>query len=387
MRTVSAAGQPSLVGQLVRAAPESPVSRGARTVALVVPGSLDTPTGGYAYDRRLATELAARGWTVDIVRLDDGFPFPVPDALRRADQALAALPDGALALCDGLAFGAMPAAARAHRDRLTLVALVHHPLALETGLDAATAATLADSERDALACARAVVVTSPNTARLLAGYDVAADRITVALPGTERAVPAAGTRSADATQPVHLLAVASLVPRKGHALLLDALTRLRDLPWRLTCVGSLALDPPTAQAIRATVSARGLDERITFVGAVPSGELARFYDAADVFVMPTFYEGYGMAVAEAVAHGLPVVGSRTGGIPDLVDERSGILLPPGALDPLTTALDRVIRDDAWRATLASGAAARAATLPTWSDTAAAVERALLAAIRHGELQR
>ncbi len=366
---------------------EPPAPRGARTVALVVPGSLDTPTGGYAYDRRLAAELAARGWTVDVVRLDDGFPFPDPAALDHAGQALAALPDGTLALCDGLAFGAMPAVARAHRDRLTLVALVHHPLALETGLDETTAAKLAASERDALASARAVVVTSPNTARLLAGYGVAADRITVALPGTEPAAPAAATRAAEATGPVHLLAVASLVPRKGHALLLDALTRLRDLPWRLTCVGSLDLDPATAQALRATVRERGLDARITFVGAVPGAELARFYAAADVFVMPTFYEGYGMAVADAVAHGLPVVGSRTGGIPDVVDERSGVLLPPGALDPLTTALDRVIRDDAWRATLAAGAAARATTLPSWPDTAAAVERALLASVRHGELQR
>lgn len=378
---------PSLVGQLFRAAPELSASRGARTVAVVVPGSLDTPTGGYAYDRRLVAELEARGWTVDVLQLADGFPRPDAAALANADRSLAALPDGTLALCDGLAFGAMPLVARAHRDRLTLVALVHHPLALETGLDDATAATLADSERDALACARGVVVTSLATARLLAGYGVSADRITVALPGTERTVPAAGSRFPDATRPVHLLAVASLVPRKGHARLLDALTRLRDLPWRLTCVGSLDLDPATVQAIRATVRERGLDGRITFVGAVPSGEIARFYDAADVFVMPTFYEGYGMAVAEAVAHGLPVVASRTGGIPDLVDERSGVLLPPGALDPLTTALDRVIRDDAWRATLAAGAAARAATLPTWPDTAAAVERALLESVRHGELQR
>lgn len=366
---------------------EPPASRGARRVALVVPGSLDTPTGGYAYDRRLVAELEAREWQVDVLRLADGFPFPGGGALVDASRQLAALPDGTLALCDGLAFGAMPAAARAHRDRLALVALVHHPLALETGLDPATAAALAASEREALACARGVVVTSPATARLLADYGVAADRITVAVPGTERAVPAAGGRSTDATRPVHLLAVASLVPRKGHALLLDALTHLRNLPWRLTCVGSLDLDPATAEAIRALARERGLDDRITFVGAVPGSDLGRFYDAADVFVMPTFYEGYGMAVAGAVAYGLPVVASRTGGIPDLVDDRSGVLVPPGALEPLTTALDRVIRDDAWRTTLAAGAGARAATLPTWQDTAAAVERALLASVRHGELQR
>jgi len=187
--------------------------------------------------------------------------------------------------------------------------------------------------------------------------------------------------------PVQLLSVASLVPRKGHALLLDALHRLRDLPWQLTCVGSLDLDPPTAQAIRAAAHERGLDARISFVGAVPSADLARFYDAADVFVMPTLYEGYGLAVAEAVARGLPVIATRTGGIPDLVDEHSGVIVPPGAVDPLTTALDRVIRDDAWRSRLAAGAWARAATLPTWPETGAAVERALLAAETRGKLQR
>ena len=368
-------------------AAEPPASRGTRTVAFVVPGSLDTPTGGYAYDRRVIAELEARGWRVDVLRLEDGFPFPGPEALADAARQLAALPQGALALCDGLAFGAMPTVARTHRDRLTLVALVHHPLALETGLDPATAAALTASEREALAVTRGVVVTSPATARLLAGYGVAADRITVALPGTEQPRPAAGTRTADQQAPVHLLSVASLVPRKGHALLLDALHRLRDLPWQLTCVGSLDLDPPTARAIRAAAHERGLDARIAFVGAVPGADLARFYDAADVFVMPTLYEGYGLAVAEAVARGLPVIGSRTGGIPDLVDEHSGVIVPPGALDPLTTALDRVIRDDAWRLHLAAGAWARAAALPTWPGTAAAVERALLAAQTNGDLQR
>ena len=366
---------------------QPPASRGTRTVAFVVPGSLDTPTGGYAYDRRVIAELETRGWRVDVLRLENGFPFPGDEALADAARQFAALPEGALALCDGLAFGAMPAVARAHGDRLALVALVHHPLALETGLDRATAAALTASEREALAVARGVVVTSPATARLLAGYGVTAERITVAVPGTERPRPAAGTRSADQQAPVHLLSVASLVPRKGHALLLDALHRLRGLKWQLTCVGSLELDPTTAHAIRATARERGLDARITFVGAVPSDDLHRFYDAADVFVMPTLYEGYGLAVAEAVARGLPVIGSRTGGIPDLLDEHSGVLVPPGDADALATALDRVIRDDTWRVHLAAGAWARAATLPTWPETAAAVEGALLRAQTDGELQR
>ncbi len=275
----------------------------------------------------------------------------------------------------------MPGVARAHRDRLTLVALVHHPLALETGLDPATAAALAASEREALAVTRGVVVTSPATARLLAGYGVAADRITVALPGTDAGPgrqPAPAPRIEQA--PVHLLSVASLVPRKGHALLLDALTRLRDLPWQLTCVGSLDLDPPTAQAIRATAHERGLDARITFVGAVPSADLARFYDAADVFVMPTLYEGYGMAVAEAVARGLPVVAiahrrhSRSRG--RALGRARAARRPRPAHH---RARPRRSATTPGAAASPPGRAARAATLPTWPETAVAVERALLAA--------
>ena len=108
---------------------------------------------------------------------------------------------------------------------------------------------------------------------------------------------------------------------------------------------------------------------MTFAGAVQGADLDVHYDRADVFVLPTFYEGYGMAVAEAVARGLPVVCSRTGALPDLVDARSGVLVPPGDVDALAEALAAVIGDDALRARLAAGAVARAATLPTWPDTA------------------
>ena len=145
----------------------------------------------------------------------------------------------------------MPDAAVRHGSRLCLVALVHHPLALETGLAPAAAAALAASERTALAATRGVVVTSPATAAGLADYGVSRDRIAVVEPGIDRAARSRGTRAADATADVELLCVASLVPRKGHLLLLEALARLRHLPWRLTCVGSPELDPDAAARVHA----------------------------------------------------------------------------------------------------------------------------------------
>jgi glycosyltransferase involved in cell wall biosynthesis len=350
---------------------------GARRLSFVVPGALDTPTGGYAYDRQIIAGLRERGWRVDVHELDGGYPIPDPAAVARADALVASLADDTLAVCDGLAFGALPETAAREAARLRLVALVHHPLALETGLDPAAAAALRVSERSALQAARAVIVTSGATAAILADFDVPAHRVTVVEPGTASAPLARGSRRASAGADVHLLCVASLVPRKGHQLLVDALYALRARPWRLTCVGSLTLHPETAAGIRALAAARGLGARIRFTGAAHGEALAAAYDAADVFVLPSWYEGYGMAVAEAVASGLPVVATRTGAAGDLVDHRSGILVEPGDLDALTAALDRVIGDEACRAALAAGAAARAAALPTWPQAAARFETALL----------
>jgi len=353
------------------------MSDGARRVSFVVPGALDTPTGGYAYDRHVIDGLRDRGWHVKVHELDGGYPFPDAGAVARADALLASLAEGTLVVCDGLAFGALPEAAARQAARLRLVALVHHPLALETGLDPAAAAALRASERSALQAARAVIVTSRATAATMKDFGVPTGVVTVVEPGTASAPPARGSRLAMPGADVHVLCVASLVPRKGHLLLIEALHAVRTLHWRLTCVGSLTLHPETAAGICALAAARGLGARIRFTGAAHGDALAAAYDAADVFVLPSWYEGYGMAVAEAVARGLPVVATRTGAAGDLVDQRSGILVEPGDLDALTAALDRVIGDDACRTSLAAGAAARAAALPAWPQAAARFEAALL----------
>jgi glycosyltransferase involved in cell wall biosynthesis len=358
----------------------------SRTLALLVPGSLDTPTGGYAYDKRMVHELRGRGWQVDVLVVEGGFPFPTADALQRADAALAALPDGAVALCDGLAFGVMPDAAERHAERLRLVALVHHPLALETGLAPEVAGALRESERRALAATRGVVVTSRATVARVVDLGVAGARIAPVEPGIDPAAPAAGTRRLDPTAPVELLCVASVVPRKAYDLLLTALARLHDLPWHLTCVGSLDMDRDYAARVQARAAAPDLAGRVTFTGSAMGAELERAYHRADVFVLPSHYEGYGLAVAEAVARGLPVVCSDTGAGAELVGPDSGAVVHPGDLEGLTAALARVIGDDRHRAALAAGATARAATLRSWPEAATALEAALLRA-RDGDLQR
>ena len=353
-----------------------------RSLVLIVPGQLDTLTGGYGYDRRMVEELCARGWRVAVRELGGEFPNPSAGALDRAGRLLSSLPDRSLVVIDGLAFGAMPDQAAREAGRLRLVALVHHPLAVETGLDRSTAARLESSERRALLTARLVIVTSRATVVNLSRYGVSLDRIAVVEPGTDRGPVSRGSGGASA----HLLCVAAIVPRKGHDVLLHALAAIPERNWRLTCVGSVERDRPTVVRLRQVIEEHGLGDRVALVGERDAVGVAEAYDSADVFVLPTLHEGYGMAVAEALARGLPVISTPTGAIADLVASAggsqdrdahaAGILVPPGDVGALVAALRQVIGSAQIRDALAAGARRVRDRLPTWDDQSARMAEVL-----------
>jgi glycosyltransferase involved in cell wall biosynthesis len=337
----------------------------AASVHLLVPGPLEQRTGGYIYDRRIVLGLHDLGIAVAVHELSGCFPL-IDDAARRSTGAvLAALPPGGLPLIDGLAFPAV--AEQLDRLQQPFVALVHHPLALETGLSAAQAGQLAAAERRVLAAAARVIVTSPGTRADLAGYDVDPARVGVVLPGTEPAPLARGSGGAE----LALLCVASLTARKGHLVLLEALAALADLPWRLTCIGSPERDPATAAAIAASIEAHGLAARVALVGEQDEAALQPWYDAADAFVLASHHEGYGMVLAEALARGLPIVSTSAGAIPQTVPAAAGILVPPGDPPALAAALRRLIGEPELRRKLAAGAQAARAGLPDWRAAAQA----------------
>ena len=341
-----------------------------------IPGDLATPTGGYAYDRRMIAELRELGWRPEVLNLGEGFPFPSALTLAGANASLADVPKGRPIVIDGLAFGVMPEAAESLRATHPLIALVHHPLALETGMAPDQAAALRASERKALACARAVIANSAATARALeTDYGVPPERITIAPPGTDRAP---FVRPNTTSTLVALLAVGAVVPRKGYDLLIEALSGLLDLPWRLTIVGDCRRDPVTAARLTADIVRQRLEPRVKIEDAVMPERLSQLYNASDLFVLPSRYEGFGMAYAEAIAHGLPVIGTTAGAIPDTVPATAGVLIPPDDVAALAAALRRLIENPEERAQFAAGAAAAAAHLPTWHDSArlfsAAMER-------------
>ncbi len=355
-------------------------------LALLVPGDLETQTGGYIYDRRVVEGLAHLGWQVRVHSLDSSFPLPTAAALTHARSVLAGIPDGCIVVIDGLALGGLSTLLEPEATRLRLVALIHHPVAMETGLDADTARILRDMERASLRFMRRVVVTSPWTSRKLGDSGVATDRIRVVVPGVDVVSGRTGQQEAR-TNPLNrdeagvpslnLLSVATLTPRKGHDVLFDALAELGDKPWHLYCAGSMTRDPGTADRLRRQIDRLGLGLRISLLGEVDRSELDRLYACSDLFVLASHLEGYGMALAEAIACGLPVVSTLAGAIPETVPGNAGVLVPPGDVRVLAEALAKLMDDPDALGRLASNALAARNQLPTWSHAsglfAAAIE--------------
>jgi glycosyltransferase involved in cell wall biosynthesis len=334
-----------------------------RHLAFAIPGDIETPTGGYAYDRRIIAGLRKLKWKVDVVALGNGFPFPEMDVRNGAMQKLNALRVAGPVVVDGLALGALPGA-KFLRGSHRLVALVHHPLALESALAPDISAELRATERTALSGARHVIVTSPSTARLVVSdYGIPEARISVVVPGTDRALPAARKH-----RTVAILSVGAMVPRKGHDLLVSALATLKDFNWSLTIAGP-PRDEYTVAHIAEEIDRFELHDRVIVAGAVSDDRLEALYNEADVFALASLFEGYGMAYAEAIAHGLPIVGTTAGAIPDTVPSEAGILVPPGDISALADALRIMISDRVRREQYAVAAQNVASALPTWDDAA------------------
>jgi glycosyltransferase involved in cell wall biosynthesis len=330
-----------------------------------VPGDLSTPTGGYEYARQLLRRLPG----LRCLPLPGGFPFPDQAGLTETAARLTTVPADTALLIDGLALGALPEWVL-DQIRAPIVALVHHPLCQETGLSDAARDALRLSERAALARAVRVVTTSRNTAALLqTTFAVPDARITIAEPGTAPAPQA--PRIGD---PPHLLSVGAVVPRKGYEVLVRALSGLTDLPWRLTIAGALDRHAATATTLRTLCAA--LPGRISLIGAVPDAGLSALYAEADIYVSAALYEGYGMAVATAMAHGLPIVAATGGALAETIPPGASCPCLPGDPASLRGALRQMLRDRTMQDDCAAASRIAGQHLPDWAQTASRVWNAV-----------
>lgn len=349
-------------------------------VHFIVPAGIDDPgrpSGGNTYDRRIACGLAAAGWTVHLHEVSGSWPWPDARSLGALAAAVGGIPHGALVLLDGLVASPAPEVLSAEAGRLRLVVLVHMPLG-QGGTD-----DRAREREGAVLSAAASVITTSAWARgvLSTLYALPRERLHVAEPGVDAAELAPGTEAAGA-----LLAVAAVSPGKGHDVLLHALAALADLRWHCQCVGSLDRDPAFVERLRRRVLDSGMDGRVRFSGPQSEADLARSYAAADVLVLPSRAETYGMVVAEALARGLPVVAAEVGGVPEALGHgadgaRPGLLVPPGDPAALRDALRDWLEDAALRRRLRAAARERRASLADWSTTTSAVAEVLQGAAR------
>jgi glycosyltransferase involved in cell wall biosynthesis len=349
-------------------------------VHVVVPDGIDDParpSGGNTYDRRVCDGLAALGWRVHVHGVPGSWPQPDASSFAALAAALAGIPDGALVLVDGLVASPSPEVLVPEAGRLRLVALVHMPLGGGATDDGARR-----REHAVLTSASSVVTTSAWTRRvLLRLYSLPDGRVHVAAPGADAAELARGTAAGGA-----LLSVAAVVPGKGHDVLLDALAMLAGLRWRCLCVGSVERDRAFAESLRRRAADIGMDGRVRFAGPQIGADLARSYGAADVLVLASRAETYGMVVTEALARGLPVIAAEVGGIPEALGFgadgfRPGLLVPPDDPAALRDALRRWLEDADLRRRLRRAARRRRASLSGWATTTAVVADVLAGAAR------
>jgi glycosyltransferase involved in cell wall biosynthesis len=355
----------------------------------------DTPTGGTVYDQNLVTELRALGIAVRLHRLAG--PWPETDASTQANLARALRAQPAC-LVDGILAGASPevvAAAVESGHAVTLV--VHLPISDELGLDPARRERYAALEGQAVRAASGVVCPSHWCAAELRQRYGRSD-LGVAIPGVTPAPVAPGSQHSGGAP--RLLTLASLTPTKDQLTLVRAFARLKDLAWSADLVGFDVADPGYAARVRYEVAEAGLQDRIRVTGALTGSALDQRWDVADLLVLPSRVETFGLVVTEALARGIPaIVSAGTGAVEALqqgatlptdvvpgtagptdavpgtagpTDAMPGTAVPPGDPTALAAVLRRWLTEPTLRRTWQQSALARRGNLPGWQRTAEAV---------------
>lgn len=344
-----------------------------RSMHFVMPGGVDdpaAPSGGNAYDRRVSLDLPGFGWQVHKHAVAGEWPRPGASARAELASVLRGLPDDTVVLMDGLVACGVPEIVVPEAERLRIVVLVHLPLGDETGLEPVLAAELDAKERAVLRAVPAVVATSDwAVRRLVSHHGLAPDRVHVAAPGADIAPLASGTDGLS-----RLLCVAAVTPRKGQHRLVEALAAVRDLPWSCVCVGGLGQDPEYVADLRSLIAKYGLEHRLHLAGPQAGAELDASYAAADLMVLTSYAETYGMAVTEALARGIPVLATDVGGLPEAVGRAPdggvpGILVPPEDPAALAAELRGWFGEADVRRRLKAAARGRRAALDGWATTA------------------
>lgn len=330
-------------------------------LALITAAPFETVTGASFYHRRLLAAWRDMGGDADIVALDGP---AAPDLASRFGH-------GEMIIVEGAAFESAEAVIPALQVR-GAVALVHHPTALEPGTPEPRRRRLKSLELAVLpGFGRVVAASEPIADRLSSEFGVIRERLHVLVPGTDQQPRRAiDPNRPDGTQ-CTILSLGTLSYRKGHDILLRALATLADLDWRLILAGE-PRDPAYAAELDTLVTTLGIAARVDRRGALEGEALERAWADAELFALATRFEGFGMAIAEAMARGLPVAITDGGAAGSLVPPAAGVVAPVDDATQLAKAMRRLIFSPSLRADMGGHAWTHARSLPGWPDQARAL---------------
>lgn len=335
-------------------------------IRFIIPGDINTPSGGYRYDRTILEEWRALNVAFDLVSLSGSYPIPSDNDKALAFSVMDECDDADVTIIDGLAGGGFPELMELLSKKAPCISLLHHPLSLENGISQADAQLLEASERGGLNFTKAVITTSPATSKTVAElFAIDNNVIHTVEPGVTRAKPIEFRTE----PPLSILSVGSITQRKGHDVLINALALIKNAPWQLTIVGPQHFNPAHFRELTDLCQELGVSNRVTFLDDLSDNALSHEYAKADIFALASRYEGYGMAYAEAIVRGIPVVGTTAGAIPDTVPQEAGILTAADDVAAFSNALSSMLNDTPLRQKKHLGALAAEPNFPTWSGSA------------------
>jgi len=299
------------------------------------PGNINSLTGAHIFTKRLTDGLKKNGHHVVIHQLTNDFPFPSDNSLQETQNILNLIPPSEIIIFDNLISTAIPGLLKEMDNKERLVCLFHLPLSIYPGFSAYQREILTASEDETLSYTHNILAVGPFVENFLINHGVDKKRIILTFPG----VDVFPQKKIYPTKPRKLISVANFIRSKGHVPLVKALTALKNINWILDCYGDLDQDRQYLADLQAMIRRSDLQKKIFIHGTISGKALSEAYLNADLFIHPSEFETYGIAITEALAHGIPVVSSTGGGTLSTVPATMGKFFKPDDVYGLVTLLE------------------------------------------------
>lgn len=347
----------------------------------LIPGDINTLTGGYIYNKRMVNGLLNKGHQVEVHSLMNDFPFPSPESKKKCAETLFAIPKGDFIIIDSIVFGAIPDLLKKIKRFHPIIALIHLPLSMGTGYSADQRSRLLILENEAFEYADLIIVTSAFTRNLLIEMGINPSRLVTIIPGAEALLH----KQKYCPIPRKFITVSNYTPNKGYLLLINALSELKHLKWTLDCYGNPEFDPEYFKELSDLITHNNLTEKIFLHTAVSGKELSEAYVNSDLLIHPSEFETYGMVLTEALSHGIPVVASLCGAISQTLQSSMGVFFEVNDQISLQNTIKIVLQDETRYQKLCNEAASYKPQL--WEKSISEFEKSIVSAFYKNDSSR